>query len=428
MSQHDMDVANGPGLTFRTDMNAALQALASQSSGASAPSTTFPCQLWADTGTGRLKQRNAANSAWLDRGPIDSAGDLPLSGGTMTGPINDAPTQTIASAATTDIGAATSNVVAISGTTTITGLGTIAAGARRTVRFLGALVLTHNAASLILPAGANITTAANDVAEFLSLGSGNWFCLRYTPASGLAVSPGGKNLFLNPVGAVNQRGYVSGTATTVANQFTVDRMKVVVSGQSLTLTASGIGFVMTAPAGGVEQVIEGNTIEGGVYTLSWTGTAIATVNGTAISNKGQTGSLTAGTNVTIRFTGGTYTAVQFELGAIATPFDKRPFAAELSLCQRYARKWVANGESGVSNGGGGDFGVKHPVVMRAAPTFTLLSIGIFVDGVASGTPTSITMVNAGADGCWMGYGTGGATTAGRGCVHRDHTGIFSADL
>lgn len=208
MSQHDMDVANGPGLTFRTDMNAALQALASQSSGASVPNPTFPCQLWGDTGSGRLKQRNSANTAWLDRGALDSLGDLPLSGGTMAGPINDAATQTIASATLTGIGAATSNVVAISGTTTITGLGTIAAGARRTVRFLGSLILTYNAASLILPTTASITTAANDTAEFLSLGSGNWICLRYTLASGKA--PAFTYDRSNALGTVSQ---VSGVPT-----------------------------------------------------------------------------------------------------------------------------------------------------------------------------------------------------------------------
>lgn len=96
----------------------------------------------------------------------------------------NAATQTIASATTTDIGAATTAEVEISGTTTITGLGTVAAGARRSVRFLGALVLTHNPTSLILPGSANITTAANDTAEFRSLGSGNWICLRYSLASG----------------------------------------------------------------------------------------------------------------------------------------------------------------------------------------------------------------------------------------------------
>ncbi|MNF60858.1 hypothetical protein D3C84_424820 [compost metagenome] len=72
MSQHDMTLENASGLAFRNDANAALQALASQNSGASAPSPTFPCQVWGDTGTGRLKQRNAANSAWLDKGPLDA--------------------------------------------------------------------------------------------------------------------------------------------------------------------------------------------------------------------------------------------------------------------------------------------------------------------------------------------------------------------
>ena len=73
MSQHDMTVDNGSGLGVRTDINNALQALASLSSGASAPSPSFPCQLWADTGTSRLKRRNAANSAWVDEGPLDAA-------------------------------------------------------------------------------------------------------------------------------------------------------------------------------------------------------------------------------------------------------------------------------------------------------------------------------------------------------------------
>lgn len=73
MSQHDMTVDNGSGLGVRTDINNALQALASLSSGASAPSPSFPCQIWADTGTGRLKRRNAANSAWVDEGPLDAA-------------------------------------------------------------------------------------------------------------------------------------------------------------------------------------------------------------------------------------------------------------------------------------------------------------------------------------------------------------------
>lgn len=65
MAQHDMDLANAAGATFRADLNNALAALVSNSSGATAPATTFAYMYWADTTTGYLKQRNAANSAWV---------------------------------------------------------------------------------------------------------------------------------------------------------------------------------------------------------------------------------------------------------------------------------------------------------------------------------------------------------------------------
>ena len=101
--------------------------------------------------------------------------------------INFAKGSDIASATTTDIGAMTGNYADVTGTTTITGLGTVQAGTVRFVRFTAALTLTHNATSLILPSAANITTAANDVAGFVSLGSGNWKCLWYQRYSGEAL-------------------------------------------------------------------------------------------------------------------------------------------------------------------------------------------------------------------------------------------------
>lgn len=69
MSQHDFDIATADantGVTVRAAINAALQALASCSSGAAAPATTYAYQIWADTTTGRLKIRNGANNGWVD--------------------------------------------------------------------------------------------------------------------------------------------------------------------------------------------------------------------------------------------------------------------------------------------------------------------------------------------------------------------------
>jgi hypothetical protein len=89
----------------------------------------------------------------------------------------------IASASTTDLGAVGGLFHDITGSTTITGFGTVAAGIPKIIKFEGALTLTHNATSLILPGGANITTADGDIGIFISEGSGNWRCVTYIPAA-----------------------------------------------------------------------------------------------------------------------------------------------------------------------------------------------------------------------------------------------------
>jgi hypothetical protein len=86
---------------------------------------------------------------------------------------------TLASATTTDLGSVPGRYVSVTGTTTITALGTIKAGTIKHVKFTGILTLTQNATSLILPGGASIVTVAGDTAVFVSEGSGNWRCTDY---------------------------------------------------------------------------------------------------------------------------------------------------------------------------------------------------------------------------------------------------------
>lgn len=134
--------------------------------------------------------------ALINLGGLAKAGDI------LTGALDEAAPVTLASAATVDIGAAASNIVDITGTTTITSFGTRQAGAVRRVRFLASgLVVTYNATSLILPGSASITTQAGDTAEFRSLGGGNWMCRQYQRADGKALiasaTSGASGLFLN---------------------------------------------------------------------------------------------------------------------------------------------------------------------------------------------------------------------------------------
>jgi hypothetical protein len=65
LSQHDFTIDNQGFPAFRSDLNNALQALGSTSSGASAPSSPFANQLWYDTTNNILKIRNEDNDAWI---------------------------------------------------------------------------------------------------------------------------------------------------------------------------------------------------------------------------------------------------------------------------------------------------------------------------------------------------------------------------
>ncbi|MEM9681622.1 MAG: hypothetical protein AAF942_00015 [Pseudomonadota bacterium] len=68
MAQHDHDIANGSGSAVRADLNSLFGAIATSNSGATAPSVTFAHMFWFDESTNLLKQRNAANTAWVTLG------------------------------------------------------------------------------------------------------------------------------------------------------------------------------------------------------------------------------------------------------------------------------------------------------------------------------------------------------------------------
>jgi len=71
MSQNDFNIANQSFPAFRADLNSALQALASNSSGATEPSTTYAYQWWYDTSINALKMRNESNDGWITVAEFD---------------------------------------------------------------------------------------------------------------------------------------------------------------------------------------------------------------------------------------------------------------------------------------------------------------------------------------------------------------------
>lgn len=146
----------------------------------------------------------------------------------------------VASAATCDIGAVNSFIVRITGTTTITSLGTTYNGPRF-VRFADALTLTHNASTLVLPGAANITTAAGDAMLCVPNGStpSGWRVLFYQRA---ALNPdraaSGANSDITSLSAITSinGGQLAGTRNKIINgAMGIDQRN---SGSAQTITAA----------------------------------------------------------------------------------------------------------------------------------------------------------------------------------------------
>ena len=66
MAIHDYVIANQTGANTRSDLNNVFAAIVSNNSSATAPTTTYAYMFWADTANDLLKQRNAANSGWIN--------------------------------------------------------------------------------------------------------------------------------------------------------------------------------------------------------------------------------------------------------------------------------------------------------------------------------------------------------------------------
>ncbi len=211
MSQDPKSISNGIGAAVRAAINLATERLATNGIGNSRPSDISAGEYWIDNNTPSatvwtLYFYDGAADIYVMQ--IDTTNDniIPLIGGSST---------TLASAATTSLGSASQGAITISGTTTITSFGSATSftptGSLKFLRFSGALTLTHNGTSLILPGGANITTADGDTCVVQALGGSNWRVLSYTRG---AATPG---VLLQPPVSTQTGTSATGTTTIPAD-------------------------------------------------------------------------------------------------------------------------------------------------------------------------------------------------------------------
>jgi hypothetical protein len=248
MSQNSLIVVNGSGSSVRSELNNALDSLATTNIGNTRPSVIQAGQPWINNNT-------PSSSVWslyyydgthdIKLGELDSsAGNfMPFVNGVNIdthGPrlITEA---TLASASTTDLGSVTSNVIDITGTTTITAFGSSANTAIPIyfLRFTGILTLTYNASSLILPTAANITTATGDTAIAKYEGSGNWRVINYARANGQPLLFSSTVAYSSIAGCIISS--IAGTHTTAS--FSVSTGQAADSTNAAYITSAGYSWL-----------------------------------------------------------------------------------------------------------------------------------------------------------------------------------------
>jgi len=194
-----------------------------------------------------------------------------------------------------------------------------------------------------------------------------------------------RNCLINAGFTVNQRVYVSNAAlaTTVYGH---DRWKAGAGGGDYTFTQLAQSTVITIKADKtLIQVIEDKNVIGGIYTLSWTGTAQAryAVNSATpagayadspIAITGQT----AGTVMSIEFNAGTLSNVVLNSGTVALPFMSKSYDDESRACMRYYQRITSpQANTAITNqmcfvdAGNIDFLLRH-TPMRIVPIMSMV--------------------------------------------------------
>lgn len=324
-----------------------LNAELSAHSGTTAPAYRQIGTRWCDTATAnRMIFKIWDGSAWVVYLTIDTGADSARI--TSINPIT-----TLASAATTTLASVESDSIEITGTAGITSFGSSGPGLIRFVRFAGVLTLTHSAA-LLLPAATNITTAAGDALIAISLGSGNWRVLSFSPATiRVALPPSRTVTSASSAGDRTFAAADAGKAIVLAgsSNFTMTFEAAATLGNGWSVDVKATTSVLVTLDPNASETIDGSTTlilaRGQECRLICDGTQIRTVG------------LQRRITLSDQITTSAVTAIEFEVPPGYTRFDLQAFVRStaddtclIQLSNNGGSSWQTTSYSGGAIGGG----------------------------------------------------------------------------
>lgn len=384
-----------PGTQLVKEINNALETIATDFSGAIDPAANaFAYSLWADTGTGDLKRRNAANSAWTTIGRIypavteDASGNVTFPGtvsvgGGLLSPQTGFKNRIINGNMVIDQRNAGASITFNDGVYVVDRFGSACSQASKATAqqsttaptgFTNSIQITSSSAYSVAAGdffnlyqnieGLNVFDFAWGTANAQPITISFWVRSSLTGTFGGSISNSGLS-----------RSYPFTYTISAANTYEYKTITIPGDTSGTWLTTNGIGLRVYFGLG------VGTTYSG--TAGAWAATRYQSATG-AVSLVGTNGA-------TWNLSG-----LQLEKGSVATPFEFRSIGQELALCQRYLELISSFEGSTIPSGQTGRLVYSFKVTKRASPT------------VALGAASNGTIAFASVEGCQLQSGTAGS--------------------